>query len=115
MPRVQAWAWHHKALRTARVATVLAEIDQFGAVGDIAGVAEIANLEQAFARPVEQDEVKRRAARVVGIVHQHRRPPLDQPGDQLPVARLTVIAEVAAGLAAPGEARAVHYLDPDLV
>src|SRR5260370_26541748 len=106
MPRVQAWARHHKALRTGRVAAALAEIDQFGAVDHIAGVAEIANLEQAFARPVEQDEVKRRANRIVWVVHLHRRPPLDHPWDQLPVARLAVIAGVAAGLAAPGEARA---------
>src|SRR3981081_4416591 len=112
MPRVQAWAWHHKALRTGRVAAALAEIDQFGTVGDIAGVAEIENLEQAFARPAGKDEVKRRAARIVGVVHQHRRPPLDQAGDQQPVARLAVIAEVAAGLAAPRWPPAIPPLNP---
>ena len=55
----------------------LAESDPFGAIGRIAGVAEIADIEQAPARPVEQDEIKRRATRVVGMMDQHRRSPLD--------------------------------------
>src|SRR5262249_29295923 len=90
-------------------------LDQLGAVDHVTGVTEIADLEQAVLRPIQKDEIKRRAAGIVGMVDQHGRPALDQTRHQLPIGRLAVIGEVTAGLAAAVEPRAVHHLHPHLV
>src|SRR5262249_61413112 len=59
-------------------------LDQVGPVDHVAGVAEVAHLEQAVLRPVEQDEIERRAAGIVGIVGQHPPPAPHQAPPQPP-------------------------------